>query len=73
MLVYRLARNHPLVDGNKRAAWVAMRMFIDINGGVWAPEPPDTDQAEQAMLAIAAGEVDETWIAGWLRERVSFS
>ncbi|NQV07414.1 Fic family protein [bacterium] len=73
VLVSRLAHNHPLVDGNKRAAWVAMRMFIDLNGGTWAPEPPDIDQAEQAMLAIASGKVDEAWTADWLRERVAFS
>ena len=73
VLVYRLARNHPLVDGNKRTAWIAMRMFIDINGGTWDPEPPDIVQAEEAMLAIAAGEVDEAWTANWLRRRVAFS
>ncbi len=30
------------------------------------------DLADSAMQAIAAGEVDETWVAGWLRERVRF-
>jgi prophage maintenance system killer protein len=47
-------------------------MFIDLNDGIWNPDPPDTDDAEQAMLAIAAGEVDEAWTAEWLRERVRF-
>jgi prophage maintenance system killer protein len=28
------------------------------------------DEAEEAMLAVAAGEVDEAWLAGWLRARV---
>ncbi|MDP3983781.1 MAG: hypothetical protein Q8Q52_02090 [Acidimicrobiia bacterium] len=45
-------------------------MFIDLNHGSWDPDPHDIDQAEKAMLAIAAGEVDETWTAAWLRERV---
>ena len=72
VLVCRLARNHPLVDGNKRTAWLAMRMFIELNGGRWDPEPPDTDQAEAAMVAIAAGEADETWTTHWLRQRVQF-
>ena len=31
VLVVRLAKNHPLPDGNKRVAWVALRMFIEIN------------------------------------------
>ena len=68
----RLTRNHPLVDGNKRTAWLALRMFIELNGGSWDPEPPDTDQAETAMVAIAAGEADETWTTQWLRQRIRF-
>lgn len=47
-------------------------MFIDLNDGTWSPDPPDTGDAERAMLAIAAGEVDEAWTADWLRERVRF-
>jgi death on curing protein len=72
VLVCRLAWNHPLIDGNKRAAWAALVMFVEINQGSWDPDPPDVDQSEQAMLAIAAHEVDESWTAAWLRERVSF-
>jgi len=72
VLVCRLAWNHPLPDGNKRAAWAALVLFLDLNGGVWDPDPPDTDQAEEAMLAIAAGDVDEAWTAQWLRDRVRF-
>jgi death-on-curing protein len=72
VLVCRLAWNHPLPDGNKRAAWAALVMFIDLNDGAWNPEPPDVDDAEEAMLAIAAGEVDEGWTAAWLRKRGAF-
>lgn len=72
VLLCRLAWNHPLPDGNKRAAWAALLMFVDLNDGTWDPDPPDIDQAEDAMLAIAAGDVDETWTAAWLRERVQF-
>ncbi|HVR79825.1 MAG TPA: hypothetical protein VMS99_15720 [Acidimicrobiia bacterium] len=60
------------MDGNKRAAWAALVMFVDLNRGSWDPDPPDVEQAEQAMLPIAAHEVDETWTAAWLRDRVSF-
>lgn len=73
VLTCRLAWNHPLLDGNKRAAWAAMVLFIDLNGGTWNPDPPDVDEAEQAMLAVAAHDVDEAWFASWLRERVRFS
>lgn len=40
VLLVRLAMNHPLPDGNKRAAWVSMRMFVAINGWSWAATPP---------------------------------
>ena len=70
VLCWRLTRNHPLPDGNKRAAWAALVMFIDLNGGHWTPDPPDVDNAEQTMLAVAAGEMSETVFAEWLRQRV---
>lgn len=72
VLCWRLARNHPLPDGNKRAAWAALVLFIDVNDGTWDPDPPDVDEAEQAMLAVASGEIDEAELAVWLRERVAF-
>lgn len=72
VLVCRLAWNHPLPDGNKRAAWAALVLFIDLNGGHWEPDPPDVDDAEQTMLAVAAHDVDESWTADWLREHVRF-
>lgn len=69
VLTCRLAWNHPLIDGNKRAAWASLVLFLDLNGLVWDPDPPDVDQSEAAMLAVAAHEVDESWLAAWLRER----
>jgi death on curing protein len=72
VLTTHLAWNHPLLDGNKRAAWAALVMFVDLNGGAWTPDPPDVDEAESAMLAVASHEVDEAWLAGWLSERVTF-
>jgi len=65
VLIVRLARNHPLPDGNKRAAWVSLRLFVDINDWTWAPKP-DIDEAEAAVLAIAAGKWDEDTTASWL-------
>lgn len=72
VLTCRLAWNHPLPDGNKRAAWATLVLFIDLNNGVWDPDPPNVDEAEAAMLAVAAHEVDEAWLADWLRSRVRF-
>ncbi len=70
VLTCRLAWNHPLPDGNKRAAWASLLLFLDLNGGGWNPDPPDVDEAETAMFAVAAHELDETQFAAWLRERV---
>jgi len=66
VLVFRLARNHPLPDGNKRAAWVSMRMFIEMNGWYWSRRP-ELDEGENTVLAIAAGELSEEQTAVWLR------
>lgn len=64
----------PSAAGWEQARRVAcVVMFIELNGGDWAPHPPDVDEAEAAMLAVAGHEVDEAWFASWLRERVHFS
>ncbi len=69
MLIVRLARNHPLPDGNKRAAWVSLRLFVDINGWAWDPQP-SVDEAEAAVVAVAGGDWDETDTAAWLSEHL---
>jgi len=69
VLVCRLTWNHPLPDGNKRAAWAALAMFLDLNDVHWTPDQPQVDETEAAMLAIAAAQVDEPWVADWLRNR----
>ena len=71
VLTCRLAWNHPLLDGNRRAACASLVMFLDLNDVLWQPDPPDVDEAEAAMLAVAAHDVDERWLADWLRERIS--
>lgn len=70
VLIVRLARNHPLPDGNKRAAWVALRLFVEINEWSWDPKP-SIDEAEQAVLAIAGGAWDEAATAAWLRSHLA--
>jgi death-on-curing protein len=70
VLITRLAKNHALPDGNKRTAWVALRMFIEINGWEWS-DYPSVDEAEAAVLAITAGEWTEAQAADWLRSRIA--
>jgi len=70
VLIVRLAKNHPLPDGNKRVAWVALRYFLMLNGGDWV-ERPEIEDAEAAVVAIAAGEWDEDRTAAWLRPKLA--
>lgn len=64
---FGLAKNHPYVDGNKRAAFLAAGMFLAING--WKLVTSQSE-ATLAVLALAAGEIDEVEFAAWLRERI---
>ncbi|WP_197522678.1 type II toxin-antitoxin system death-on-curing family toxin [Occultella aeris] len=65
-LLHSLVRNHALVDGNKRLAWLATVVFIDLNGH--EPELDDEAAFELAMRA-AAGELELPEIALALRLR----
>jgi death-on-curing protein len=60
-----LAKNHPFVDGNKRAGFLALGMFLALNG--WRLTASQVD-ATLTMLAVAAGQMDETALAHWLRQ-----
>lgn len=59
-LMHSLARNHALLDGNKRLAWAATRVFCLING---TDLRYDVDDAEALVLAVAAGERDAHTLA----------
>lgn len=64
---FGLARNHAFVDGNKRVAWLAARMFLVLNGVALAFE---VDDAIRTMLAMAAGDLGEDALADWFRARI---
>ena len=55
-LMHSLARNHPLVDGNKRLAWLATYVFCAKNG--IELDPPD-DEAYALVMALAGGRLDD--------------
>jgi death-on-curing protein len=62
---YRLAKNHPFVDGNKRASLLAIYTFLGINGVDFVvPEA----EAAAIILALAAGEVSEESLARWIKD-----
>jgi death on curing protein len=62
---FGLARNHPFVDGNKRAAFMTMMTFLRKNGVRFAPAEA---VATEAMVALAAGDVDEDGLSRWIRD-----
>ena len=70
VLVVHIARNHPLPDGNKRLAWVALTMFCALIGRRLAVA---TDDAVALTLAIASREKNEGDVADWLTERIETS
>ena len=63
-----IARNHPFIDGNKRTAFVAIELFLQLNGG--ALHASDAD-CVQTMLSVAAGDLPEDTLADWLRRHAA--
>ena len=61
---FGLARNHSFVDGNKRAAFLAVGVFLAMNGHRLTAKPVD---AIDAILALAAGSLDEAHCADWIK------
>ncbi|MQS37897.1 type II toxin-antitoxin system death-on-curing family toxin [Streptomyces katsurahamanus] len=59
-LLQSLAVNHPLVDGNKRMAWICTVVFLDINGtdmvGV------EQDEAYKLVIEVASGSLDDVML-----------
>lgn len=61
---FGIARNHPFIDGNKRTAFVAMELFLALNGF----ELNATDEGcIETMLAVAEGSITEVRFAQWIR------
>ncbi len=60
---FGLAKNHAFVDGNKRAAFLAVGLFLALNGYRLLATQAD---ATLTMLALAAGEMDEANFARWI-------
>jgi death-on-curing protein len=64
---FGLAKNHPFADGNKRAAFMAVGLFLGANGWKLNAEPIE---AIQAVVALAGGEIGEQEFATWLTLRI---
>jgi death-on-curing protein len=62
---FGFAKNHPFADGNKRMAFLACGVFLDLNGKTLDSEIPD---AIAAVTALADGTIGEREFAAWIRE-----
>jgi len=61
---FGISTNHPYHDGNKRVAFLAMAIFLGLNG--WDLEAPEAEVVS-TMLEVAAGRCSETDLAAWIR------
>lgn len=64
---FGIARNHAFIDGNKRTAFAAAAVFLELNGLMLTAS---SDEAAEAMERLAAGDLPEDAFAGWLRANV---
>lgn len=64
---YGLVSDHGFVDGNKRTAWVAARLFLLDNGYRLSFDPFD---AIRTIEGLASGQVSEAELAAWIRARL---
>jgi death on curing protein len=62
---FGIIRNHPFVDGNKRAGFLAAYAFLILNG--WELIASEIE-AVAAVLALTVGDLDEAGFADWLKE-----
>lgn len=65
---YGLAHGHGYLDGNKRVGFVAMAVFLDLNG--WNIEAPESEVV-RVMVAVATGELSEVDLAVWVRTHIT--
>ena len=64
---FGLARNHPVLDGNKRTAFVVMELFLNLNGWILSA---DDATCISTMLALAGGNLSGRALCNWLREHM---
>ena len=64
---FGLARNHGYVDGNKRTAFMALYVFLGMNGHEVEAEEPDV---VATMEGVASGRITESQLGHWIRSRL---
>lgn len=69
ILASRIVRNHPLLDGNKRLALLAMIEFLRRNDEKW-PAGLDQDEVAETFERLASRELSEQNFAMWVSEKL---
>lgn len=64
---FGIVRNHPFNDGNKRAGFLALGLFLARNGRELTAEPVE---AIAIILRLAEGKMTELELASWMRENM---
>jgi death-on-curing protein len=67
---FGIVRNHPFVDGNKRAAFLAIYVFVAKNGHRLVADKVD---ATRTIFALASGDLGEEGLASWIRAHLAGS
>ncbi len=65
---FGVAKNHAFVDGNKRASFLSIGLFLAINGYKLTADQVD---AIQTVLALASGELSEQALAAWIQSNMT--
>lgn len=65
--LFHIAKNHPFVDGNKRAAVMSALAFLTLNGVKRLPAP---DKLEVTTRNVAAGEMSKDQLTKWMRSQI---
>jgi death-on-curing protein len=64
---FGLTKNHAFIDGNKRAAFLCIGLFLAVNG--YRLKAGQVD-AIQTMLAVAGGDLDEPGLSAWIARNI---
>ena len=64
---FNLMKNHPFIDGNKRTAYVCMRLFLVLNG---CDIEANRKEKIKVILKLAAGKMNREGLSSWIQEHL---
>ena len=66
-IVESVVKNHPFIDGNKRAGHAAMETFLMFNGYEISS---GVDEQTEIVLGVASGRLDRSTFTRWLQDHI---